>query len=517
MDPLCPELDEPIAAFLLRARPTQVSTHAWVQVHAPGRIAADEAERRRGDEAAALAFGQQVLADATPANVAVTVDQLLEVARRTGCATGKWLVFADAATVDQVWGRIATAVVAGHLDYSAQVSTQMQQQANPGNYVICVYVAACHDHGAVTRVACALTVGLRLELRAGFKPDIFTALGIYNNNKWGIPPTIFQDVRDNAMSQATTAAAIASLPEGTAVAGGLDAVGGGGSGFCGGVSARRSPNVWYDQGQDAATLHLEVGGSQATWGEVIQQLGTVAGCTHWNAVLDSCPYDMFFLELPPLCSSTRQLPFEMCAVRAAPAQVARWNSRLDRETFPAVRFGRGSHAPVTFWSLGRRTWLVSPGDPGGEVGENSVGQGIHSDPIAACRCLASFVREARPEQQQKLWHRMGLELQARSVEDRPTWVSTDGTGVHWLHLRLSYRPDHYKYEPYTHDPNVGGRGQHIVTAASVAGVGEDEERLRCRECNRIFVFSASERATFAKRGYQPPKTCEPCRDRRRAR
>ena len=290
------------------------------------------------------------------------------------------------------------------------------------------------------------------------------------------------------------------------------------------ATAGPESNVWCAQGPDTVTLHFDVGGSQATWGEVLEELlGTNAGCTHWNAVLAACPFEAFYLEMPPLCRSTRDLTFQMCAVRAAPEQVARWNERLDRDTFPVVRGGRGSPAPVAEWNggmgRGRGPWLVSPGDPGGEV------VGGHGIPIAACRSIASFVRDARPEQQQALWHRVGLELQGRAADDRPTWVSTDGRTVHWLHVRLSYRPQHYKHEPYTHDPGGGGggrggggggaaEGQPVVSAAGAAS-GSGDKTLPCRECGQTFVFSVDERAWFEQQGYQPPKTCKPCRDRRR--
>jgi hypothetical protein len=71
----------------------------------------------------------------------------------------------------------------------------------------------------------------------------------------------------------------------------------------------------------------------------------------------------------------------------------------------AVQCGQGSLAPVAFWShhpgaarASTTTLLVAPGDPGGDAA------GGHGGPTAACQSIASFVREARPEQQQALWH-----------------------------------------------------------------------------------------------------------------
>ena len=221
---------------------------------------------------------------------------------------------------------------------------------------------------------------------------------------------------------------------------------------------RQEPNVWHparraawhSSGEaDMALLSFQVGPSQATWDEVIAQLGTEAGRAHWNAVLADCPFESFFWETPPLCQSTRHLTFQMCAVRAAPEQLARWNARLDHDTFEAVQRGCGSLDPMAFWAHhpgavrpSTTTLLVAPGDPRG--GDTGVA-GAHGNPVAACRSIATFVREARPEQQQPVWRAVGQQLHVRKEEAGPTWVSTDGTGgVHWLHVRLSCQPGHYK-------------------------------------------------------------------------
>jgi len=36
----------------------------------------------------------------------------------------------------------------------------------------------------------------------------------------------------------------------------------------------------------------------------------------------------------------------------------------------------------------------------------------------------------------------------KQISDRPTWLSTAGLGVYWLHLRLDSRPKYYRYQPY---------------------------------------------------------------------
>ena len=61
--------------------------------------------------------------------------------------------------------------------------------------------------------------------------------------------------------------------------------------------------------------------------------------------------------------------------------------------------------------------------------------------------LAAFVREAPQAQRHTLWQVVGAALDER-IGVRPTWLSTSGLGVSWLHVRLDSRPKYYQYEPY---------------------------------------------------------------------
>ena len=109
--------------------------------------------------------------------------------------SGKWLVFAHRRVVDGLWGSIASAVSEGRLGPGAKVSPSKRECVtsfdDDVNHVICVYVAnwTCRDE--VMRVRSELSE-LGVEEPISFKPDIYTILGIYKNNEWGIPPTILR-------------------------------------------------------------------------------------------------------------------------------------------------------------------------------------------------------------------------------------------------------------------------------------------------------------------------------------
>ncbi len=62
--------------------------------------------------------------------------------------------------------------------------------------------------------------------------------------------------------------------------------------------------------------------------------------------------------------------------------------------------------------------------------------------------LASFTATASPARQDALWQAVGEAMEARISTD-PTWLSTAGHGVAWLHVRLDSRPKYYRYSEYT--------------------------------------------------------------------
>ena len=61
--------------------------------------------------------------------------------------------------------------------------------------------------------------------------------------------------------------------------------------------------------------------------------------------------------------------------------------------------------------------------------------------------LAVFLRKADRQQQRSLWQKTAQEM-LRHIGDRPTWLSTAGGGVAWLHIRLDSRPKYYSFAPY---------------------------------------------------------------------
>lgn len=43
-----------------------------------------------------------------------------------------------------------------------------------------------------------------------------------------------------------------------------------------------------------------------------------------------------------------------------------------------------------------------------------------------------------------------------------------------------------------------------------------DDTIKCRDCSIDFVFTEGEAKFFADKGFQPPRRCKPCRDKKKA-
>lgn len=173
-------------------------------------------------------------------------------------------------------------------------------------------------------------------------------------------------------------------------------------------------------------VSLRRGPDQLTRRALFAGLGEPAIAAALGAALRSAPFTAFYWETPPLCAATAERPFE-CVLVDAPV--------LARMTPQPAAFAEhyvDGAAVAVFHNLGGDALLVAPRPDG------PAADGVH---------LAAFVRTAPADRQLELWRAVG-EAATRRLGRRPLWVSTCGTGVAWLHVRLDDRPKYYAWEPY---------------------------------------------------------------------
>ncbi|KAM3857839.1 UPF0696 protein C11orf68 homolog [Diretmus argenteus] len=121
----------------------------------------------------------------------VTFNTVKELALNHGVLTGKWLLHLDSGfKLDHAWACVARAVVDGKISM-VKVSTYDPTTGGDGKQVICAYNDNFTDENAVMQLDAAIrTTGVKTALT--YKPDVYSYLGIYRNNRWKLCPTIYE-------------------------------------------------------------------------------------------------------------------------------------------------------------------------------------------------------------------------------------------------------------------------------------------------------------------------------------
>ncbi|KAJ0055899.1 hypothetical protein NL108_015318 [Boleophthalmus pectinirostris] len=123
----------------------------------------------------------------------VSFDTIKELALNHDVLSGKWLMHLDSGfKIDHAWSCVARATCDGKI-FSCKVSP-----FNPKSdrkHVICVYNQNFTDEGEVVRLDSVIrATGIKCPL--SYKPDVYTYLGIYRNNRWKLCPTIYESKFD---------------------------------------------------------------------------------------------------------------------------------------------------------------------------------------------------------------------------------------------------------------------------------------------------------------------------------
>ena len=146
------------------------------------------------------------------------------------------------------------------------------------------------------------------------------------------------------------------------------------------------------------------------------------------SLLASASFSSYRWETPPVTTATANREFEFVLLDA-PGLDRTPDAQAFAERF---RSANEDQRVVAFPNLGNDAVLVVP---------------CPSGPAATHVHLAAFARHAPAVQVHDLWRVVGAEMEAR-LSAKPTWLSTAGMGVSWLHVRLDSRPKYYGFAPY---------------------------------------------------------------------
>jgi hypothetical protein len=167
-----------------------------------------------------------------------------------------------------------------------------------------------------------------------------------------------------------------------------------------------------------------------SYSDVIHSWQSDAGFrTYFTSLLANAPFEAFLWEVRAVTTQTLDREFEFVIVDCA----ALYGVQADPVPFGKhIESGTHGDTAVVFPNLAGDALLIAP---------------CAGEPRSAYPHMAAFVRNATERQQHALWERVGAALERR-IGEKPTWLSTSGLGVYWLHVRLDSYPKYYSYRPY---------------------------------------------------------------------
>lgn len=147
------------------------------------------------------------------------------------------------------------------------------------------------------------------------------------------------------------------------------------------------------------------------------------------SILEKSPFEAFFWEHPPVTRGNIQKIYEFVLVNSPQLAKVAADWKPFEEKF---KVHSSSQSVIAFENLGRDAELIVPSP---------------TNPTSDYAHFASFLHHAPESQKHDLFVRLADSL-SRRINDKPTWVSTSGLGVYWLHIRLDTKPKYYSYQPY---------------------------------------------------------------------
>ena len=120
----------------------------------------------------------------------MSLDCVNTIASKYDIKVGKWMRHLFRRNVDKVWQQLALSMLEGRLGPVHSMKVSPADDESNERHVICIYNPDYQNRDEVMRAENLLRQA-RVLGDLNYKPDIFTYLGIYRFNEWGIKPTIY--------------------------------------------------------------------------------------------------------------------------------------------------------------------------------------------------------------------------------------------------------------------------------------------------------------------------------------
>jgi len=186
------------------------------------------------------------------------------------------------------------------------------------------------------------------------------------------------------------------------------------------------------------------------------------------SALQEAPFETYYLEFEPVggggegpfrfavtdAPNLRDLSVDLTTFASyfekdggvAPQDASSDGKAPQDASLDAVSVSRGPSKVISFSNLSGSAVLVVP---------------HHAHALSAFTTdhdyaqISWFVRSADSGirgQQRQLWREVGREIERRLEKEEDVWVSTDGEGVSYLHVRVENSPKYYKHEAFKRPP-----------------------------------------------------------------
>merc|ERR1711990_1199458 len=162
---------------------------------------------------------------------------------------------------------------------------------------------------------------------------------------------------------------------------------------------------------------------------------------YFRSILNDVPFDTFKWETPSINANTITRPFEFIIVNSPHLKNIRPDTGSFREHF---RRNAGKLLSI-FKNLGGDSILIAPNPP-----FKSDDFDFNSNRLYRCSSIGPFIKlsstDEENEQVDLMLSTIGKQGLEAGGKNHKTYISTEGSGVSWLHVRFDPRPKYYSSE-----------------------------------------------------------------------
>jgi hypothetical protein len=127
-------------------------------------------------------------------------ENIFELAKTFRVTDGKWIFSAPTGEeADYLWSLVAKGIANGST-LASEAKISVKQNSDAFEHVVCIYNNNFLNKEQVYESERTIrSLGIKCPMH--YKPDVFTCLGVYENNQWNLAPSIYTSNFDDITNQ----------------------------------------------------------------------------------------------------------------------------------------------------------------------------------------------------------------------------------------------------------------------------------------------------------------------------